>query len=91
MTEKCPFQFDLMNPMTHNKGLPFEAFATLRQECPVSFQDGAALHGGDFWAITKREDLDFVSKTPTSFRPVPIWPIRNPAGTTLNRWRLCDS
>ena len=45
MTEKCPFQFDLMNPMTHNKGLPFEAFATLRQECPVSFQDGAEEHG----------------------------------------------
>jgi cholest-4-en-3-one 26-monooxygenase len=67
MTEKCPFQFDLMNPMTHNKGLPFEAFATLRQECPVSFQDGAAVHGGDFWAITKREDLDFVSKNPDKF------------------------
>jgi len=67
MTEKCPFQFDLMNPMTHHGALPFEAFATLRQQCPVSWQTGAAAHGGDFWAITRREDLDFVSKNPDKF------------------------
>ena len=67
MTEKCPFQFDLMNPMTHHKQLPFEQFATLRQQCPVSFQSGAPEYGGDFWAITKREHLDFVSKHPEKF------------------------
>ena len=67
MTDKCPFQFDLMNPMTHHQGLPFEKFATLREQCPVSFQSGAQQHGGDFWAITKREDLDFVSKNPDKF------------------------
>ena len=67
MTEKCPFQFDLMNPMTHNEKLPFEAFATLRAQCPVSYQSGAPEFGGDFWAITRREDLDFVSKNPGKF------------------------
>lgn len=67
MTEKCPFQFDLTNPMTHHPHLPFDSFATLRQECPVSFQSGAAEHGGDFWAITRREHLDFVSKNPDKF------------------------
>lgn len=67
MTEKCPFQFDLMNPMTHHKQLPFDAFATLRQKCPVSFQAGAPEFGGDFWAITRREDLDFISKSPDKF------------------------
>ena len=67
MTEKCPFQFDLMNPMTHSKSLPFESFATLREQCPVSYQSGAAEFGGDFWAITKREDLDFISKNPDKF------------------------
>lgn len=67
MTQKCPFQFDLMNPMTHNEKLPFAAFATLREQCPVSYQTGAPEHGGDFWAITKREDLDFVSKNPDKF------------------------
>jgi cholest-4-en-3-one 26-monooxygenase len=67
MTEKCPVQFDLMNPMTHHKQLPFDAFATLRQQCPVSFQGGAPEFGGDFWAITRREDLDFISKSPEKF------------------------
>jgi cytochrome P450 len=67
MTEKCPFQFDLMNPMTYNERLPFEAFATLREQCPVSFQSGAAEFGGDFWAITRREDLDYISKNPDKF------------------------
>jgi len=67
MTEKCPFQFDLMNPMTHNESLPFEAFATLRQQCPVSYQSGAPQYGGDFWAITKRADLDYISKNPNKF------------------------
>ncbi len=67
MSEKCPFQFDLMNPMTYNERIPFENFATLRQQCPVSFQSGAPEHGGDFWAITKRDDLDFVSKNPAIF------------------------
>ncbi|MFT4517805.1 MAG: cholest-4-en-3-one 26-monooxygenase [Halioglobus sp.] len=67
MTEKCPMQFDLMNPMTHHKQLPFESFTSLRNECPVSFQSGAKEHGGDYWAITRREHLDFVSKNPGKF------------------------
>lgn len=67
MTEKCPFQFDLMNPMTYHEKIPFEAFATLREQCPVSYQSGAAEHARDFWAITRRDDLDFVSKNPDKF------------------------
>jgi cytochrome P450 len=67
MSEKCPFQFDLMNPATvSEKGLPFEAFRTLREKCPVSLQDDS-LRGGQFWAITKRDDVDFVSKNPDKF------------------------
>ncbi|MCP4467014.1 MAG: cytochrome P450 [Halieaceae bacterium] len=67
MTDKCPFQADLMNPMTHNRGLPFDAFARLRSEQPVSYQNGAPGTGGDYWAITRREELDFVSKNPALF------------------------
>jgi len=67
VTDKCPFQFDLMNPMTYHERIPFEAFAILRQQCPVSYQTGAAEHARDFWAITKRDDLDFVSKNPDKF------------------------
>lgn len=81
MTDKCPFQFDLMNPMTHHERLPFEAFATLRQQCPVSFQSGAPEHGGDFWAITRRDDLDFVSKNPDKFSSSANLAHPSPGGT----------
>ena len=66
MTEKCPFQFDLMNPATYSKGLPFENFKTLREQFPVAFQD-AFSHNSEFWAITRREELDFISKNPALF------------------------
>ena len=81
MTEKCAFQFDLMNPVTHNEKLPFEAFATLRRECPVSYQSSAPEHGGDFWAITRREDLDFVSKNPDKFSSSANLAHPSPGGT----------
>ncbi len=68
MPEKCPFQFDLMNPVTYQKGIPFEYFKTLREQCPVALQDPSdANSDGDFWAITQRDDLDFVSKNPKIF------------------------
>jgi hypothetical protein len=51
MTEKCPFQFDLMNPMTYHERIPFEAFATLRSRCPVSYQSGAGEHATSFHPV----------------------------------------
>jgi len=38
---KCPFQFDLMNAEKMSHGVPFEAFKTLREKCPVALQDSA--------------------------------------------------
>ena len=66
MSNKCPFQFDLMNPMTYHERIPFEYFSNLRQQCPVSLQEDPT-HNSEFWAITKREHLDFVSKHPELF------------------------
>ncbi len=66
MSESCPFQFDLMNPQTYNDTVPYDAFKTLREKCPVSLQDGWGPHG-KFWSITKREHLDFISKNPAMF------------------------
>lgn len=66
MTEKCPFQFDLMNPARMAKGVPFEDFKTLREQCPVSWQ-GDTIRNTAFWAVTKRDDIDFVSKNPDLF------------------------
>jgi cytochrome P450 len=66
MTEKCPFQFDLMNPERMSKGVPFEDFRTMREKCPVSLQDDT-IRNMPYWAVTRREDLDFVSKNPDLF------------------------
>jgi cytochrome P450 len=64
MPEKCPFQFDHMNPEKMSLGIPFEEMNTLREQCPVALQDSA---GGEYWAVTKREYIDFVSKNPSIF------------------------
>jgi len=61
---KCPFQFDLMNAEKMSHGVPFEAFKTLREKCPVALQDSAK---GPYWAITKRDEVDFISKNPELF------------------------
>jgi cholest-4-en-3-one 26-monooxygenase len=66
MTEKCPFQFDLMNPERMSQGVPFDAFKTLREKCPVSLQDDT-IRNVPYWAVTRRSDLDFVSKNPELF------------------------
>ena len=66
MREKCPFQFDLMDPVKMSEGVPFEAFRTLRGNAPVALQE-ATDHTVEFWAITKRADLDFISKHPGKF------------------------
>lgn len=66
MQQKCPFQFDLMNPAKMSEGVPFAAFQTLREQCPVALQE-ATDHSAEFWAITKRDDVDFISKNPGKF------------------------
>lgn len=66
MEQKCPFQFDLMNPERMSQGVPFEDLRTLREQCPVAHQD-ATSHNAPFWALTKREHVDFVSKHPELF------------------------
>ena len=66
MSEKCPFQFDLTNPATHQEGIAFDKLGILRDQCPVALQD-AASNTPEFWAVTKREHLDYVSKHPELF------------------------
>ena len=63
---KCPFQFDLMNPLKMSKGVPFAEFKTLREQCPVALQDDSR-EGGQYWAVTRRDYVDEVSKNPEIF------------------------
>ena len=62
---KCP-QLDLLNPATYAEGVPFEQLKELRGACPVSKQRDTN-NDMDYWAITSREHLDFVSKNPKLF------------------------
>lgn len=62
----CPHQLDLMNPELMSQGLPHEDLAAMRRECPVALQDKTE-HGDKFWAITGREEIDYISKHPELF------------------------
>lgn len=61
----CP-HFDLTDPETFRGGLPRETFRFLRSERPVYWHEDPT-QGRGFWAITRHEDLDFVSKNPGIF------------------------
>ncbi len=52
-----------------SRGYPFEAWALLREEAPVHwFDDG---RGRPFWAITRYEDVVWISKQPRRFLNAP--------------------
>ena len=56
---------DLYSPDTYQAGIPHEAFAKLRAECPVYFQEVPGARG--FWVITHHEDIIEISKNPAVF------------------------
>src|SRR6185436_8885539 len=62
---------DLYDPRTYLAGLPLDAFARLRRECPVYWQEERAIldwpAGGGYWAITRYVDVDFVNRNPQLF------------------------
>ena len=61
----CPFHIDLTAPETFKGGVPREVFKYLRDEEPVYWHEDPE-QGVGFWAITRHEDLDFISKNPFS-------------------------
>ncbi len=62
---------DLYDPRTYLAGLPLEAFARLRRECPVYWQEERAIldwpAGRGYWAITRYADVEFVNRNPQLF------------------------
>jgi cytochrome P450 len=62
---------DLYDPRTYLAGLPLDAFARLRRECPVYWQEERAIldwpAGSGYWAITRYADVDFVNRNPQLF------------------------
>ncbi|MGB1139415.1 MAG: cytochrome P450 [Halioglobus sp.] len=61
----CP-HFDLTSPETYQANVPRDVFRHLRTEEPVYWHEEDGPEGG-FWAVTRHEDLDFVSKNPAMF------------------------
>jgi cytochrome P450 len=61
----CPV-FDLIAPETYLGGMPRETFKYLRNEQPVYWHEDPAQQRG-FWAVTRHQDLDFISKNPLLF------------------------
>jgi len=61
----CPV-FDLTAPETYRGGMPRETFKYLRNEQPVYWHEDP-LQGRGFWAVTRHQDLDFISKNPLLF------------------------
>lgn len=62
----CPYHINLNNPDTFRGGLPRESFRWLRQNQPVAWHEPRDGQPG-YWAITRQEDLDFISKHPELF------------------------
>jgi len=61
----CPV-FDLTAPETYLGGMPRETFKYLRNEQPVYWHEDPE-QGRGFWAVTRHQDLDFISKNPLLF------------------------
>jgi cholest-4-en-3-one 26-monooxygenase len=58
-------QIDLVDPDVWVAGVPHEAFAVLRREAPVFWQEYPGNQG--FYALTRYEDVVAVSKDPATF------------------------
>jgi cholest-4-en-3-one 26-monooxygenase len=65
-----PSTLDVIGPDTFaQNGYPHAAWKRLRREAPVHWFD---LPGGvGFWAVTKRDDIVWISKQPTRFQNAP--------------------
>lgn len=64
MMSQCPI--NLASPDTYTHGVPFAEFARLRREQPISWQVDPD-NGVGYWAITRRDHVDFISKSPELF------------------------
>ena len=66
-----PGDVDLSDPKTFVAGVPHEYFRVLREEDPVHWQEECELPvflpGPGYWALTRYDDVVFVSKHPEIF------------------------
>lgn len=62
---------DIFDPRVYARGVPYDVYARLREQAPVSWhEEPAALGwpaGPGFWAVTRHDDVRQVSRTPQVF------------------------
>ena len=62
---QCPFA-NLLDPDTYAEGMPYQKLREIREAGPVVHMEDP-LTGVPYWVVTRREDLDLVSKNPSLY------------------------
>jgi cytochrome P450 len=62
-----PGELDLSDAAVFRDDAPHEYFSLLRREAPVCWHEETAGGGKGHWAVTRHEDLKFVSRNPNLF------------------------
>lgn len=77
---QCPFA-NLLSLDTYAKGMPYEELAKFRREGSMVYMDDPE-NGVPYWAVVKRDALDFVSQNPELFSSnlKGAFPMEVPAG-----------
>ena len=62
---QCPFS-NLLDPDTYAEGMPYQMLKEVRDAGPVVRMEDP-ITGVPYWVVTRREELDYISKNPTLF------------------------
>ena len=62
---QCPFA-NLLDPDTYKDGMPYQTLKEIREAGPIVKIDDP-LTGIPYWAVTRIEEMDFISKNPKLF------------------------
>ncbi|MEP5567103.1 MAG: cytochrome P450 [Halioglobus sp.] len=62
---QCPFS-NLLDPDTYKDGMPYDDLKQIRQAGPIVKIDDP-ITGIPYWAVTRIEEMDFISKNPKLF------------------------
>jgi cholest-4-en-3-one 26-monooxygenase len=65
---RCPVDhLDLIDPDTFESGVPYGAFARMREEAPLFWHPQEGSSGGGFWVATRLADVQEISRQPEIF------------------------
>ena len=80
----CPFA-NLVDPVTYENGMPYSALKAIRDAGPLVKMDDP-ITGVPYWAVTRQEELDLVSKNPKLFSSAE----RSPFPMEFEDWLITD-